>query len=826
MSAIWAALILGLACLATIGGCRSKSDPDSADPKAPAEAFTIDSPRPFPRSPEPATDRLKPGHWATVSTSLRSNRGDVRGELIADIETLRSGQFSDPTPGNRTFPPPESVQTDRTQSADRGILQSVRPVVMPRGQKRRFDFRLLTPGRSSMAESRVVIQNRLSIDSAATVGLGSGAIPTLASQQYFFVVLTGRAERFAKMRESDWVRPPSDPDEFRRQDQNYHFVFPQNEGVLPIADSLLDWTSTAVLWWDDVDPDSITDDQYVAIEDWLNFGGRLVVAGATGASQIARSPLSKYLPIEVAGNVELDNDAAQLLMSNWSVSDDPSQLKQVAVLRSEESRIAIDGPVHSTAKVVADTAGLVAERSCGRGTVSLVRFDVTSDWFADWSSADSFINAAVLGRPPRTYVPRDVNDLGEEFALYDLMYPTLNAMIPSALVNTNLRLLSRDSSLVPSSSSASSLPVVTESSEASETGFSYKNISGSIAAWNDRSDVVNISQQLLREESGIEIPGSDLIIRSLAIYLLVLVPLNYIIFRLLGRLEWAWLAVPVLAIGGAIWVARAARLDIGFARSLNSISVLEIPCQFERGHLCTVSAIYNSLSSEYETKFSSINAAAAPLANQIGRGEEDSGSALKFKTSFDLGPTMAGLQVDSNQVRMIHTEEMVDTGGPLDWDGERIVNRSDIEFLDAVIVRRNDGEFYATSLGTISPQAAVEVAMTVRPFAPVAKNLPMQIDRLMRSLVSPQSISEGECWLVGRTELQSNRRENEPSGDSNDDGSKSETSENRIVQFGTLQIDPLAGQFQSETVVVVHLSNPDVVEPRKDLKLKPQFNRN
>ncbi len=122
-------------------------------------------------------------------------------------------------------------------------------------------------------------------------------------------------------------------------------------------------------------------------------------------------------------------------------------------------------------------------------------------------------------------------------------------------------------------------------------------------------------------------------------YLLILVPINYLVFRLLGRLEYAWLAVPLIAIGGAVWVARAARLDIGFARSQTEIALLELQPNYQRGHLSRVVAIYNSLSSTYDIEFKTIDGAAAP----IWSGSSDSKrSGAVFRTGFAEGPMLSG----------------------------------------------------------------------------------------------------------------------------------------------------------------------------------------
>ncbi len=60
------------------------------------------------------------------------------------------------------------------------------------------------------------------------------------------------------------------------------------------------------------------------------------------------------------------------------------------------------------------------------------------------------------------------------------------------------------------------------------------------------------------------------------LYLLIIVPINWLVFRLAGRVELAWLAVPVLAIGWGVAVVWLAQLDIGFARAETEVAVLEV----------------------------------------------------------------------------------------------------------------------------------------------------------------------------------------------------------------------------------------------------------
>ena len=98
-------------------------------------------------------------------------------------------------------------------------------------------------------------------------------------------------------------------------------------------------------------------------------------------------------------------------------------------------------------------------------------------------------------------------------------------------------------------------------------------ISGGVAGWNSFDDVSELSRATLREAAGIRIPDSRFVAYLLGIYLLVLGPVNWSFFRLLGRVEWAWAAAPVITLASAGAVVYLAQLDIGFARSRTELAI-------------------------------------------------------------------------------------------------------------------------------------------------------------------------------------------------------------------------------------------------------------
>jgi hypothetical protein len=761
--------LFALLCLPFVVGCEGcRRDPQTQDEEAeaPLEDFSARPPQAFPADANPVGGGIKPGHWMTASQSLKSNKIDARGELLSRASA--SGA---------------SITTGQEQTSSGGI-PTVRPVVLPKGQLRRFDYRILAPVPASNDQKRSYLSSRF-VSAGRTVFFDTGRQPfnVLSSEEFFFVILTNRPERFAKFQVADWVRPYRDEQSFKDSSANYRIVFPPTKDLLPLAETMIDWTSTAVLLWDDLPPDALTPQQQTAVADWVRFGGQLIVNGASASDAIFNTSLADLLPMRPSGNIELDPDSATELLRGWAVQSDPSTEKQIALLRSQSGRVAVDGQLAVETQALPNSGNLVLSRRVGNGRVIQPRFDVTSDWLVNWQSYDSFVNSVLLARPRRQLVD---SPNAEDGGFIRQQYPDLATTTADPAINTRLRITARTAVLpvtvaqeAASSSASSRLDPLTYSDAMSGTG-----------GWSDDSDAINLCRQILRSESGIEIPKSSLVVRSLGYYLLILVPINYVLFRLMGRLEYAWLAVPMIAIGGAIWVARAARLDIGFARSQTEIALLELQPNYQRGHLSRVLAIYNSLSSTYDIEFKTIDAAAAPVWGGAAAQDDD---AAVFRMGFAEGPIYSGFAVGSNQVRMLHAEQMIDLGGAVGLDAEgRLINQTSHELLDAwVIDKANAGEVRIAMVGPCPSGSAVNLRFRDIAAPEIGDELPMQAMRIMRRLASAAAMPNGSTRLVARV-----------------DGS-----------LPGMSITPDAIQNSAQTIVLAHLKHAPLPVPRVDLNL-------
>lgn len=779
-SAFFLFVLFTMPLLVGCDGCRPATSPNAdseKDKKAPKEAYSTKPAIVYPSGQSETFGSVKPGHWMTAEQSLRSNNSDTRGDLVSRSSlTLRDSNL------------------DKTGTIE--SLDTVRPVVLPKGQMRGFDFRFRCPVPNSIDTKRIVMSCRLIPSSGGIMETGGQPFNVMGGSEYFFVILTNRPERFARFQVADWVRSGENQIDYSGGKTNYRVVVPDASHLISLPETMLDMTSIAVVFWDDLSEDALTPMQQSALGDWIRFGGRFIINGPDASEAVANTMLADVLPLLPTSNIELDGEAAAELLRKHSVSTDRSLEKQIKFIASESSRIAIDGQLDKDAIAIDNTASLILSRRIGRGHVIQPRFDLTGNWIESWDSYDSFINSVILNRPPRKYVAPNLNE-GEDDA--DLAAEGFRASELSlffagtkkrtdAAVNSRFRIATRDSLLGGGEQSAKRNSPFDD--------FTRVDAITGISAWTATSDVNMMLRETLASEAGIEIPGSALVIRSLLIYLIVLVPVNYIVFRLMNRLEYAWFAVPVIAVIGAVWAARQARLDIGFARSNTELAVLEAHAGYERAHLTRMVGVYNSLSSRYELQFPTVDGIATPLENEA---DPNTSVIPSIRNSFEEGMSLVDFAVNSNRMRYVHTEEMIDMGGPISFDGrETLTSESDLELLDGILIRKDkDGETEIAAVGTLAPGESKTVEFRATKRLMVAGGLPMQTSRIIRRFASPNSIPNGSSRLVARI-------------DSSLDG---------------VRISPPASQNTAQTIALIHLQHADLPEPRADDNLIADFRR-
>ena len=187
------------------------------------------------------------------------------------------------------------------------------------------------------------------------------------------------------------------------------------------------------------------------------------------------------------------------------------------------------------------------------------------------------------------------------------------------------------------------------------------------APWNDFSPVAQAARTALDDAAGITVPQRSFIVWVVVGYLCVLVPANWLVFRLLGRVEWAWIAAPLIAIACTVVVIQQAQLNIGFARSRNEIAVIEMQPGYSRVHVARYTALYTSLATRYEFRLDDPGGQILPFP-RVARRRAVRNADL-WQTRGELvcrrgdDTQLTGFNVGSNVTDFMHSEEMADFGG-------------------------------------------------------------------------------------------------------------------------------------------------------------------
>lgn len=671
-----------------------------------------------PLAPQPQEefefDYVKPRHWQLARERRKANDEDIPGgELVGTLIDTSSN----PT---RLENVPYEFQVSRRVS-------------LAKGQAKYPEYQIYTTPERSLLWNSQLRDGR----SGSEYQQMSFPLTRLETQSYLLVILSPDATRFKNWRKLDTLRAPG-PGGF---ENDFRIVIPAlQKSEVPLPYQLLNWTTTAVVVWDNLDPSLLNAEQQTALIDWLHWGGVLVINGPTSMDKIKGSFLdtadkNQYLPSDSFTSSEITPEQIDAVNSYWSVRSNNAYGPAPGTVKLKMTRpwsgLAIKP--HKDAVKIPNTGELVLARNVGRGRVVVTAFNIKQKEFTDWPGMDCFINAVLLGRGPRVFTPvtgfsQDLSSPG--YVARNVARGSVVARDEyDAYANSRLRILTRDwhAEGLPTGSLAADLKggaakattanppesVTQELTMAEEyqrliqaqnsPGMSdfdanYTQDVASLdqrtaAGWSDDNPLASAARSALGEASGIKIPEVGFVAMMLVVYLGVLVVGNYGLFRVLGRVEWAWAAAPVIAIAGSLAVIKLAQLDIGFARSQTEVAVLECYPNHPRAHLTRYTGLYSSLSSTYELTYETSAAAAIPFPSQHDTKNKTTIGRVALSQD-DQETKLAGFQVLSNSSSMIHSEQMLELGGPITYavkgqGGAGIGNRTKFDLEDAVLFRKN-----------------------------------------------------------------------------------------------------------------------------------------
>jgi hypothetical protein len=688
-----------------------QSPDDKKNTKGPTDPFTFG---PFTLRPS-ESDRIesgiKPGHWTMASQDVRANFDDFRGELVTEV--VQAGG--------------DGVELD----GQAFHMRSSRPAVLPKLQKKLLDIAMFNPVEHFSRQ----VAPRLLSRTGRDVWNARELLSPIPPAQFFLVVLARQPEDYRYLNTLDVIRAPQGSSEDRGAQAHYRVVLPTVTTFAQVPSHALFWTSTAVLLWDGLDPTLLSTAQQQALIDWLHWGGQLIVSGPDSLDQLRDSFLDGVLPAAGGESWELTEDTLAAL--GRISPDTEKKLRLFQPWTGQHLNVE-----QRDALVLAETdehQPLIAERRIGRGRTVVTAFRLAQRDLIDWAGFDAVFNAALLRAPGRRFARSIEDKVGVEWA---------DGVEEAPGRVTQVRFFTRDAGRpLPQPRDVNELrgqrglvknQVITGTDpfgpDADLVGQKIA-VGPGIAAWDDQSNASQAARESLKEAAGIQVPRARFVFALLGTYIFVLVPLNWLLCRSIGRVEMAWLLAPAIAVVFGVIVVRLAQLDIGFVRSATELAVLEVQGDYPRAHLTRYCALYTSLSTDYSLALSNPTAVALPFATGIGLGtgpQQRRGTVVLRQepdtgTAGEIPMRLEQLTVSSNSTGMVHTEEMYDLGGSLQFvagsDGakHRVRNGTSLHLRNVVVMDRNtraaDGpstEHRYAWLGTLEPGGEAEFQLFSR----------------------------------------------------------------------------------------------------------------
>lgn len=760
----------------------------------------------------------KPGHWVQAKQEAKANEGNETMELVTEITERKLG---------RTIP----------LRGTGNYMRFTRDVTIAKGQSKSSDIFYFHPDMpTDLDEDKMPIRSSVRL-SYLQKGLGVSLWEPPSSpeniarpEQYSLVVLgkdTKPHQRWTGLSCMSW---PSEFAEEREKISPHRVTLIKEENINNLLpDRFFAWSTISHVVWYDIDGTQCSDAQQQALVDWLHWGGTLILSGPDALGGLSDSFLAQYLPLEKLEIKSLTPEICEPFSQKWTV---PGEESSQILLPPDRSVTLLEGTLRPGCQWVNGADGIVAERSVGRGRVVMSCLPLSDDLLGRWKSYSSFVNGALLGHPPREWVTSKGPIPGKELRFAG----RLRGKEGRSHLSTDFRIVSRD---MQSDIAGINAKEVDDAAANNTSGQSVwlpdkQNdeavlaTTRSTASWNDATPVSAGATSSLTAASGIRVPRVSVIIKLLAGYLLFLVPVNWVVFRLIGRVEWAWIAAPVIALIGAIVVGRIVQLDIGFSRSENRINVVEAYLDYPRAHQTTYASLYTSLSTFYKATFEQETGVVLPLASGItSNTRRKDRQDLTYRYSQDGGNGLYDFSVLSNSTGMLHAEEMLVLDGTykggVDWNtGEvQLINGTPTLVQGLAVVGRNlEGKLVHGWVGDLPKQGSRKVALkewetaerwcnewdsietTQRNSTLLQSDGSLQIrnDRnslavgdVLAAILKDRDFQAGELMALGFME----------------------------AQLGSLEILPKASQQNRQSALVIHISNgsrkalPDKSLPEK-----------
>lgn len=742
---------------------------------------------------------VKPGHWSIFSQEALSNLENINGELDAEFSHMVTLTKLPVVLDDVPF-----------------ILRTSRNLTLPKEEKRRVEVPFFVPTTAPGFTITTSIKTSANDDNPNTYS--TNQLVRLPTHQYFLALLASNPKDYTYLASLDSIRAPAFGQFQDDLMQHYRIIKPRIDQRISLPTNALEWTALSLILWDGINPAAFGA-QEQALLDWVHWGGQVIISGPNSLSLFKGTELEPILPALDGGTWNIPPDFLRDQSSSL-----PANIPEI-VVSQPWSGIALNPTTTGDNTVLwgTDEQPLIIERQIGRGRIVVTAFQLTQRELIGWPGFDSLFNAIILRRPARTFSAMGDNRVSVRWTKFSEDHYR---------DNSRLRFFSRDqfSSLQEmleyDSFNVNDVTFIDgEAVAKSKTPQEFKQranfdldpdspaIGPGVAAWNDHHGLANVARESLRSASLVRIPDSSFVARVVPVYLLLLVPANWLLFRLLRRVEWAWIAAPIISIAATVIVVRLAMLDIGFSRSVTAMNFIEAHADYPRGHLTRYISVYSSLTSNFDVEFDNPTAQALPFSTgaTLVRGQQRSEFYLRKSVESvtrEDGETVVrpyvraeGFRVPSASTQMLHEEEILDLDGSISLarleTGElEVTNGTSFDLTDVSIVR-HDKTF--VHLGALAPGAHARFREDVNA-APASSETqsvtePQDLDSANARHLYDFAVSHGGEESLGLVAMVENGPDN-------------------------FTLSPAPGKTKSATVLFVHLIPPMLSQISWDTNLR------
>jgi len=289
----------------------------------------------------------------------------------------------------------------------------------------------------------------------------------------------------------------------------------------------------------------------------------------------------------------------------------------------------------------------------------------------------------------------------------------------------------------------------------------------------------SIISTFLRWQVQAELPSTWFIAGYLGCYILLVVPINYLVFRKLRRLEWAWFTVPIWAFLFAYGAYYIGALRQQGSVTVNEISVVEACPGAAVAPTTTYCSIYSPVRQWYTIHFDNPPAfPSLPFQTLLSRGSREGTVDESLTVSFpDNGVSVEEYLIYHWSQRLLKAQHSTPLreGVEINLKGEgeqvsgTITNRSGFALQNPVIYLRDrrldvkdlrDGESVRIDGTQTVPfdadQVAGELYSMANPYAPSSRNPSILIrdslKRLYAAAMYCQPLPQGLAVLIAQTD--------------------------------------------------------------------------